>query len=228
MSTSGSHDNGRDLTSDIAWQSVVSTSGKPPTNLPVHFTFLSIEVDPLLQLPSTVHAGKSLDLPLGSLETPENTPHTNIPSPDIGGLGSTPGGPVQVSTPPPNNGFGEHDPDARLIDITDETWGVVMTRDMNDACTPSDLCTVLASGYLLKRGGPRDDDGVVHLGVNVIRGQKPYRQLLKVVLGLYRNLGLLARAREIVDPLKGIEPYHVAAVRKAHTAVNTTMQYEDG
>ena len=133
---------------------------------------------------------------------------------------------MQNSTPPPNPAFGDHDAEARLFDVTDESWGVVATRGIRDPCAPSEYCPALASGYLLKRAGPRDEDGVVRVGVNIIHGQKPYRPLLKAVLGMYRNLGLLARLRRIADPVRGLEPLHIARVRKAHHIVNGTMHYD--
>ena len=134
---------------------------------------------------------------------------------------------MQTSTPPPYPAFGDHDAEARLLDITDESWGVVVTRGIDDPCASSEYCPALASGYLLKRAGPRDEDGLVRVGVDIVHGQKPHRPLLKAVLGMYRNLGLLARLRGIADPVRGLEPYHIATVRKAHHAVNATMRYGD-
>lgn len=163
-----------------------------------------------------------------SLATPNDTPQANAPSPEISGLGSTPGGAAQASTPPPSTAFGDHHGEARLIDIADETWGVVMKANVDDLCNAPDDCPALAGGYLVKRAGPRDEDGLVRMGVNVIYGQTPHRPLLKAVLGWYRNLGLLARVRGLADPVKSVVPYHVAATNKAHAAVTATMRYGDG
>ncbi|KAL6714239.1 hypothetical protein ACLMJK_007662 [Lecanora helva] len=206
-----------------AWKSAVANPIKPSTKLSVLFDFLNVESNPSLDFtPSIVDFG-SLDTARASLETPENTPLANLPSPDIPGLGSTPGGPTQTSTPPSNPAFGDHDVEARLVDVTDDTWGVVINRSMDNQILPSEYCPGLASGYLVKRAGPRDEDGLLRIQVNVIHGQKPYRPLLKAVLGMYRNLGLLARVRGLVDPVISLEPYHIAAVRKAHRMINTTM-----
>ncbi len=162
----------------------------------------------------------------GLLATPGATPQTNAPSPDISGLGSTPAGnAAPVGTPPANAIFGDHDSEARLIDITDQTWGIVMDGTLDDLSTP-DKSASLASGYLVKRAGPRDEDGLIPLGVNLVHGQKPYRALLKEVLGMYRNLGTLARVRGVVDPVKSVLPLHIAATRKAWKALSGTMRYE--
>ena len=207
---------------------MITASTKLPVKPPVLFTFLTIEASPLLDLSVQCPEMKSPELPLGLLETPESTPQASAPSPDISGVGTTPGGAAQVNTPPHIAAFGDHDADTRLIDITDETWGVVVNRVGDDAFLPSEFCPALASGYLLKRVGPRDEDGVARTGVNIILGQKPHRPLLKAVLGMYRNLGLLARIRGIADHLKGVEPFHIAAVRKATAAVYAMRFRETG
>ncbi len=189
---------------------------------------MTLNLDPLLDFPIQSQEARGSDIAISSLATPDNTPQANAPSPDISGLGSTTGGATQVSTPPPNTAFGDHDGEARLIDIVDETWGVAMKTSVEDLCIVSDHCSALACGYLVKRAGPRDEDGLVRMEVNVIHGQTPVRPLLKAVLGWYRNLGLLARVRGIADPVKGLVPYHVAATNKAHAAVTATMRYGDG
>ena len=169
----------------------------------------------------------SSDSAAGLLATPGATPHTNTPSPDISGLGSTPAGnAAQVGTPPPNAHLGDQDSEARLIDITDETWGVLIDGTFDDLHSPSDRCMSMASGYLVKRAGSRDEDGLIPLGVNLVHGQKPFKALLKEVLGMYRNLATLARVRGAVDPVKSVLPLHVAAARKAWRVLSETMRYE--
>lgn len=212
----------------VAWRSIFADTSKPALRPPVLSTFLTIDTNPLLDFPIQEIEARVSNLPLGSLATPDNTPQANAPSPDMSGLGSTPGGgATQVSTPPPGTAFGEHDAEARLVDITDETWGIVMNRSVDDLCS-SEHCLAVASGYLVKRAGPRDEDGLVRMQVNILHGQKSYRPLLKAVLGMYRNLGLLARVRGIVDPVKSVVPFHVAAARKAHVAISGTMRHGEG
>ena len=163
----------------------------------------------------------------GFLATPGATPQANIPSPDISGLGSTPAGnAAQVGTPPPNAILADHDPEARLIDVTDETWGIVIDGTLDDLKSRSEKGMCMANGYLVKRAGPRDEDGLIPMGVNLVHGQKPFKALLKEVLAMYSNLGTLARVRGIVDPVKSVLPLHVAAARKAWKAVSETMRYE--
>lgn len=131
-----------------------------------------------------------------------------------------------MGTPPPNVAPLDYDSEARLIDITDETWGVVMDGPLDDHITLSNQCPSIASGYLVKRAGSRNEDGLITLSVKLVHGQKPYRSVLKEVLGMYRNLGTLARVRGVVHPVKSILPLHVAAARNAWKAVSRTMRRE--
>ena len=209
------------LTSYIVWLRALADSSRPSTSC----TILTVDAKPLLTFPYSDLQRSSSDLAPGLLATPgatPATPQTNAPSPEITGLGLTPAGNVaQGGTPPANATFGDHDSEARLIDVTDETWGVIMDCILDDLNTPS-----LASGYLVKRAGARDEDGLIALGVNLIHGQKPYKAVLKEVLGLYRNLATLARVRGVVHPVKGVLPLHVATARKAWKTLSETMRYE--
>jgi mediator of RNA polymerase II transcription subunit 13 len=200
-------------------------------------TFLILDTDPLLDFPVQEATNRIAELASGSLTTPGATPQSNAASPDISGFGTTPGGPPQVSTPPPSTAFTEHDVEARLIDMSDETWGVLMNSPSEvsslSKSANSDSCPALASGYLIKRAGPRDEDGLTRVGIKLLHGQTGHRTVLKEVLGMYGGLALLARARAIGNAetrglAKGVLPYHVAAARKAHAAVSATMRYGDG
>ena len=206
----------------IVWLRALAASSRPS----VSCTILAVDANPHLTLTHSDLQTSSSDVAPGLLVTPGATPQTNTLSPDISGLGSTPAGnAAQVGTPPPNTALGDHDSEAKLVDITDETWGVIMDGTLDEVSTPSDEYIPMASGYLVKRAGPRDEDGLIPLGVNLFYGQKPYRAVLKEVLGMYRNLGTLARVRGIVDPVKSVLPLHVAAARKAWKGVSETMRY---
>ena len=205
----------------IVWLRALAASSRPS----VSCTILTVDANPQLTLTHSDLQTSSSDVAPGLFVTPGATPQTNTPSPDISGLGSTPAGnAAQVGTPPPNTALGD-DPEAKLVDITDETWGVIMDGTLDEVGTLYDEYKPMASGYLVKRAGPRDEDGLIPLGVNLFHGQKPYRAVLKEVLGMYRNLGTLARVRGVVDPVKSVLPLHVAAARKAWKGVSETMRY---
>ena len=210
------------LTYQIVWLRALADSSRPSTSC----TIITIDDKPLLAFPYSDLQRSSSDLAPGLLATPGATPQTNAPSPDVSGLGSTPAGTTaQAGTPPPNVAFGDHDSEARLIDATDLTWGIVMDGTLDDLASLTEKSTSMASGYLIKRAGPRDEDGLIPLGVDLVHGQKPYKAVLKEVLGMYRNLGTLARVRRVVDPVRSVLPLHVAASRKAWKALGETMRY---
>ena len=158
-----------------------------------------------------------------------STPLPSTFSPDQSGIVSTPGGgTAQANAPTPTSGAFDHSAEAKLVDIIDETWGLVMAGCLDDTRSLLDSCPALISGYLIKRAGARDEDGLIAFGVNIIHAQKPDKLLLKEVLRMYRGLGLLARLRGIVDPISSVLPWHIAAARKAHATVSSTMQWVSG
>ena len=211
------------LTSYLVWLRTLAISSRPSTSC----TIFSVDANPSLTFTHPELQKNSSDPARGLPATPGATPQTNTPSPDISAFGSTPAANItQVGTPPTNATLGDPDSEARLIDVTDETWGIVMDGTLDDLNSLSDASPSLASGYLVKRAGSRDEDGLLPLGVNLIHGQKPYKAVLKEVLGMYRNLGALARVRGVVDPVKDVLPLHVAASRKAWKALSETMRYE--
>lgn len=90
------------------------------------------------------------------------------------------------------------------------------------------------SGYLLKRAGAGDDDGLLPLGVNLISvdlsksevGTKQEQEkVLREVLAMYADLACLARLRGTEEWKKGVLPWHVAAARKARRAVSGCMRW---
>ena len=159
--------------------------------------------------------------------TPGVTPQSNAPSPDVDSTPMTYS--TQISTPPPSNAFADnYDVDARLIDITSETWGALIytpLRASPSRHTGDDISQTLATAYLIKRAGPRDENGLVRIALNFLHGHK---FVVKEVLSMYGGLALLARVRGLIDATRGLVPLHVVAARKAHEVVNATMRYGDG
>lgn len=155
--------------------------------------------------------------------TPLATPTASTFSPTQSVHGSTPSATTAHPSTPASASF-ENDADARLVDVTEGTWGL----SIGSTATPdlaSENSSPLFSGYLLKRMGPRDEDGLLTCGVNLIYAQRPCEALLKEVLIMYGHLATLARIRGIVDPVKSVLPWHVAAAVKAHNALEATMRW---
>lgn len=103
---------------------------------------------------------------------------------------------------------------------------VVLDRSVDDPYISSPFAKAVASGFLLKRAGIRDGDGLLPVEVSIVLGKEPYHELLKEVLGLYRDLAALARARGVVDGKRGVLPIHVAAAGKARDVISRTMRYD--
>ncbi|KAG9247189.1 mediator complex subunit 13 C-terminal-domain-containing protein [Calycina marina] len=189
----------------------------------VNLTLLSVQTDPSLRLlPPHITLSPNATATQPSI-TPASTPQasqTSVLSPE------------QVSTPATSNSAGdavEPDRDARLLDFTDHSWGVVLSHRLNNSNSLLELNTVLISGYLMKRSGSTSDDPPIVMEVNIVHCEvvgNPrtcHENLIKEVLIYYRALGTLARARGIVDKTTDIRPWHIAAAEKAVKALYALM-----
>ena len=207
------------------------------SNQQVSVTILTIDTHPLLDFPLQEHTNRHPESSTGLLATPGNTPQSNAASPDISGFGTTPGGAAQVGTPPSSAVLADHDAEARLVDLTNETWGVIISSTLQSPPftdpTISSNCPTVACTYLMKRAGPRDEDGVLRVAVDIVHGQASHRAILKEVSVMYSGLALLARVRamregEAAKHVESILPCHVIAARRGHAAVSATMRYGEG
>lgn len=191
-------------------------------------TFLSVDPNPSLAFPPSIVVASN-NSELSTLVTPGSTPFTSAMSPDVSAPVSSPAGATaQAGTPVPVTTFGDPDVEARLVDVADESWGVIMDRSIDDLSIASKKATAIGAGYLIKRAGPRDEDGLLPMAVQVLHTLNPYRPLMKEVLAMYRDLATLARVRGITDPVTGVLPWHLAAADKAHAALNSTMDGFEG
>ena len=151
-------------------------------------------------------------------------------SPEASSQGTVPGQPVLDST------------NAKVIDATEEAWSVILNNSSADLVLSDDRRHMNGlTGLLIKRAGPNDEDGVVTLQVELVSlvhsgnggggGGKPDDDaaisLLEDTLAKFRNLALLARLRNVSDPLKEVVPIHVVAARNAHQILTKTMRLED-
>ncbi|KAK4579863.1 mediator of RNA polymerase II transcription subunit 13 [Recurvomyces mirabilis] len=212
-------------------------------------TLLSANLDPILELsPPTVSGADEGSLAsvagagfLTPGSTPQGTTTTMTVSPDPSGVGGNPPPTPAPSESTPTAASGETDPDAHLIDLTDETWAVLfstttsqsLTHQLSKQQNPSPLC----SGALFKRGNsdlPEASSGhLPSIGVSlywtiqvrpsgaVDEGSVRQAEMtLREVLRMFRNLSVLSRARGLVassgKELGMCVPVHVCmAVRGA-------------
>ncbi|KAH8601156.1 mediator complex subunit 13 C-terminal-domain-containing protein [Bisporella sp. PMI_857] len=198
------------------WTGLAATESDAQINL----TLLTVQTDPSVNLlPPHITLTPNTNAPQ-SIVTPVSTPQASILSPEA------------ASTPSRDNPAGvafgdpvEPDSDARLIDFTDQSWGAVLSHRLNNSNSLLELNPTLISGYLVKRGGANLDDPPVAMEVNIVHCEVSgnprtfHEGLLKEILIYYRSLGTLARARGMVDAIKDIRPWHIAAAEKAVKAL---------
>lgn len=132
-----------------------------------------------------------------------------------------------VSTPKSTDTF-DSDPTARLIDITDETWGLLANQFIYFQTNGTVRQPALASGYLIKRRGPKEYDGWIMLGVRILSGSGRIQTVLRDLLVIYRSFGTLARFKMVEDPVNSILPWHVAVARKSQLRLSAIIGYAPG
>ncbi|KAK3673935.1 mediator of RNA polymerase II transcription subunit 13 [Recurvomyces mirabilis] len=187
-------------------------------------TLLGVDLEPVLRLSPPGQSGATDEAMLCSVAgagflTPGSTPQgtTMTVSPDPSGLGNLPPTPAPSESTPAASG--DTDPDAHLIDLTDETWAVLfsattsqsLTHQLSKQQNPSPLC----SGALFKRGNSdlseASSDHLPSIGVSlywtiqvrpsgaVDEGSVRQAEMtLREVLRMFRNLSVLSRARGLV------------------------------
>jgi len=197
------------------WSGLAQTDSKSSINL----TVITVDTDPSLQLlPPAAKISSSATSTFYT--TPASTPQGAVVSPEQSGNAATPfrdSTTASGQTPGVDNNATESDADATLADITDQSWGVVLSHRLHNSTSLTDLNSALISGYLIKRGGVRVEDPPVLMEVNIIYNEgnpRAYEPLLREMLTYYRGLGTLARVRGIVDKDTDIRPWHIAAAEK--------------
>ena len=163
-------------------------------------TLTLIEVDPN---PSLQILGPARDRQWSNLELPTYESHNS---------------PV-----PPGMGY-DHDANLKLAEAADESWGIIAINDSSKPIVADEGSPSLATGYLVKRLGPRDEDGFTTMQVNIVRGQRTYDVTLKELLETYRSFSTLARVRGITDPVSSVLPWHIAVAQKANAGLNALMR----
>ncbi|KAJ6028594.1 Mediator complex subunit Med13 [Penicillium herquei] len=150
--------------------------------------------------------------------TPISTPNpsVSVASPEQSGNALTPS--ATYNAPTPTDPSFEPDSDVVLTDIMDESWAVILSHRLNSSPHVTEFRPALASGYLLRRKGTSDNDGVFTMTANLIHSQRPastHEAVLKDILGMYRDLSSLARARGMRSVQENTLPWHIATALRA-------------
>ncbi|KAJ5168794.1 Mediator complex subunit Med13 [Penicillium canariense] len=150
--------------------------------------------------------------------TPVSTPNpsVSIASPEQAGNAPTPS--AVYNAPTPTEPSLEPDSEAVLTDIYDDSWAVVLSHRLNTSPHVTELRPALASGYLLRRKGATDSEGVFSITVNLLFSQRPsvsHENVLKDTLSMYRDLACLARARGMRSVQGNTLPWHIVTALRA-------------
>ncbi|KAF8864749.1 hypothetical protein BDZ45DRAFT_613273 [Acephala macrosclerotiorum] len=204
------------------WTSLAASESDAQISL----TLITVQTDPSLRLlPAPVTLGPNGNSTNSGI-TPVSTPQASqisVRSPENATT------PVRENNATAVDGPVEPDSDARLIDYTDQSWGVVLSHRLNNSNSLMEQNLALISGYLVKRGGSNSDDPPVVIEVNIVYSEvmgNPrtfHESLLREILGYYRGLGTLARVRGMVDAVRDVRPWHIAAAEKAVKALYMLM-----
>jgi mediator of RNA polymerase II transcription subunit 13, fungi type len=164
--------------------------------------------------------------------TPISTPQPSAMSPEAFGNATTPGGRGDAPTPggPGADAPPDLDMNDNLVDLTDETWGVILQHRLPNAESSTEWNPALASGYLLKRTGIQDSDPLHVMEISIVAWSvsnsnggtgsqsTPFSRaggadaVLRDVMTWWRGLGTLARAKGMKG---GVVPWHVLASERA-------------
>ncbi|EGR47261.1 uncharacterized protein TRIREDRAFT_22783 [Trichoderma reesei QM6a] len=229
----------------VLWRVIITKCGPMPQhemdfwvdlarteiNAKVTVALLTVDTNPSLQLlPPVVR----LPPPSAALHTPVSTPQPSVLSPEQIATPATPAREANVATAATPSGDGgasntstaDADADAILVDVTDQTWGAIAGHRLSNSTSILEVQPALISGYLIKRTGIRVEDAPVAMEVNLVYTEatpRVHEPLFREMLGYFRGLGTLARARGVVDREGDVRPWHVAAAEKAARALYLLM-----
>ncbi|KAI4954840.1 hypothetical protein J4E86_006150 [Alternaria arbusti] len=118
-----------------------------PTQINVFVTLLTaVDADPPYKFIPTM-AAPSTTIG-GGASPPDSTSQAGV-SPSDPGPGLTP---AATPSADPSSTDPTADPEARLVDVTDETWGVILAHRLHNTHSTTQFSPALISGLLVKRG----------------------------------------------------------------------------
>jgi mediator of RNA polymerase II transcription subunit 13 len=142
-----------------------------PTHITLFITLITVDTDPALRLTPTA---ATTNTTAHATTTPGSTPQPGV-SPD------TTAGLTPAATPSAESAADPSvDPEARLIDVTDETWGVILAHRVHNSNSTNQFNPAVVSGLLVKRGEtfatssstahpfPDPETGPIVVGVNIL------------------------------------------------------------
>jgi mediator of RNA polymerase II transcription subunit 13 len=210
----------------LAWTSLAEQHNKThPGSLELTILTVTTAPDLVLEPPPSFMSMNVFNPQSSSTPVTTPNPSASIASPEQYGTAATPS--AAYNAPTPTDTSPETDSEAILADICDEAWMVILSHRLNSSPHLTEFRPALASGYLLRRKGASDADGVFAMTVNLIYTQRPssasHEGLLKETMGMYRDLASLARAKGIRSVQGNIMPWHIATALRAQELLSYVL-----
>ncbi|KAL3475589.1 mediator complex subunit 13 C-terminal-domain-containing protein [Aspergillus californicus] len=198
--------------------------------LPLELTILNVNTasDLFLSPPSSTLPMCVVNLQASSTPAATPLPSGATLSPDQLGNAPTPpsGMGMLANASTPTDALFESESESLLTDICDESWSLVLSHRLNGTLHLTEYRPALTSGYLLRRRGPIDTDGAFTMNVNLLYTDRPsssYESLLRDIIGMYRDLATLARARGTRIVSSNTLPWHVATAVRAQEILSYVL-----
>ncbi|KAJ5899562.1 Mediator complex subunit Med13 [Penicillium taxi] len=186
----------------------------------IELIILAVSTIPDLVLELPVSPMTTAVLSSNYSSTPVSTPNPSlsVASPEQSGNAPTPG--AIYNAPTPTEPSFEPDSELVLADLCDESWAVILSHRLNTTPHVTEFRPALASGYLLRRKGASDSDGIFSATINLIYSSQtsqspPPEVLLKDIIRMYRDLASIARARGLRSVQSNTLPWHIATALRA-------------
>ncbi|KAK4175274.1 mediator complex subunit 13 C-terminal-domain-containing protein [Triangularia setosa] len=208
--------------------------------IPTNLTLITVDTNPSLQLiPPQVKLPPSAQAAFYT--TPVSTPQPlSVLSPDQSS--NNPPTPIMSNNPNPatpvdnpDGGAVDQNYERTLVDVYDIVHSVVISHRLNNSLSLTELNPALVSGYLVKKNGPRVEDPPSVMEVNVVYSDQVrnmgvsanfgglYEGQLREVMGEFRALGTLARARGCINGEEDLRPWHVGVVERGARVLGLLM-----
>ena len=209
---------------------------------------IAVDLNPTLVAQTPMPSAKTTQgatpqQPLQNYSTPVSTPQASTTSPDqYLNATPTPSGsiPLNAATPPEVSFDPTNEADLTVQDPTEEAWCIILPFGLNQSHENITCRPAMLSGFLLKRQGLRDEDGLARLGAHLIHtstlsgpldadeGKRKAvaaarEELLRDILGQFRGLVTLAKTRGCIDSVHDVVPWHVATAVKGARVLNKWM-----
>ena len=216
----------------LEWQQIFDSS--PTSQKRCLLLLLSVQLRPGLLLFPPMTPGKQTGTQ-NYYGTPASTPQASMTSPDqMVPATPTPGGStIMNASTPPDFGFDpNNESDLTVVDLSEESWGIVLPFGTNQSRNMTELHPSQITGHLLTRRGPKSEDGYNVIEISLVKSitvasnksnSFPPDESLEDLIRQYRGLVTLGAARGCVDPNRECLPWHIATAMRGVRVLEQVM-----